>query len=620
MRFPFLRSSLADSTSFRRYSVVLAMFFVVAFGFVLRSVHFDEWLYFKLDQSRDAMLISQAVIEGPSYLPLLGPRVGAIDLEKGLLRVGPAYYYFQYLSGILSGSVEPSVFAYPDLLFGTLSIVMIFLFSRLFLSGVTSLLVAFLFSVSFLGVEYSRFAWNPNPLPFFVLVSFLGLLRFLHETSHGKRYFFLALSVFGFGVAAQLHFFGMMSLCGIFGLFFLWRFRLWSPNVIFSLVSRGVFFNILRYAGFSAAILMVLSAPIVANDLLRHGENTRNFLEALVKKQDDEPIADRIGEAWKANGQYFCLITTAECLTGDSGKNRMPIAATGMFFLLGFLAVILRLREFPEGIKKDALRLLVVWTVVFLALSVPVAFQLRPRFFLTVLPIPFLIWGILFEYAREKRGRAGVVFGLAIFLGIFSLNARGVWLWFTEQSASQVGNAAVSRTLILKNKDGVTLGQLERAADMMVSRLHADDRLYFYVKPEHIAPLEYLFERKKTSMPNLVFETMKPNVDPKARFFAVVPEEQKRLESVSKKFTEPFDILSFERVGQIAVSEISFSRLKPDPDFLFTDTSSPDKNVLWLGGKQRKSDRLFWGDVFQKREPRTGIEFQGESLPIDEDE
>ncbi len=591
-------SHIGNAWLSRKRTVGIALGAILLIGFSLRFVHLDEWLYFKMDQARDAMLVSQAIERGPEYLPLLGPRVGAVDLGEGLLRTGPVYYYFQYLSGVMFGSSEPSVFAYPDMLFGVFGIAMLFLFARLFLSAPAALAVSALLSVSFLGVEYSRFAWNPNPLPFFLLLSFYGMLRFFNEPAGKKKYFFLALWALGFVIGAQLHFFGMMSLVGATGLFLVWRFELWKRENIWKVFARPARVSIAKYAGVAGVIFLVLSAPIIANDMLREGENTRNFFEAMTKKQDVKPLSERIGKAWEENGRYWCLITTAECVTESEKKNRIPLALTAAFLMAGFFVAILRLRAFQEGIKRDFLRLLFVWTGVFVVLSVPVAFQLRPRFFLVVLPIPFLLFGIVFEYMWEKWARAGYVAGAILFIGIFSLNVNGVIEWFGEQAASQKNNAPVSRTIILKSKDGVTLGQLERAAEYMYSRTEKGERVYFYVKPEHVAPLEYLFEQKQKSDSGFAFRNMQTvPTDPLARFFAVVPSEQTELQSFLDKFDQSFTLLDFQVVGQIAVAEVSFANRTIDQEFRFENTMKPDGDV-WISAEKRKSDRMFWGDVF----------------------
>ena len=132
---------------------------ILALAIFVRTYHFDEWLYFKMDQSRDALLIKNAVDNGPQDLPLLGARVGAVKLQHGFLRLGPIYYYFQYLSGVLFHSTEPYVFAYPDLLFSILAIPLVFFLVRLYFPARSALLVTAIIASAASAIRRRR-AWG----------------------------------------------------------------------------------------------------------------------------------------------------------------------------------------------------------------------------------------------------------------------------------------------------------------------------------------------------------------------------------------------------------------------------------------------------------------------------
>ena len=62
---------------------------VVAAGIFLRVWHFHDWLFFKMDQARDASTIQHAFLNGPGWLPLLGPKAGGTSAN-----LGPVFYYF----------------------------------------------------------------------------------------------------------------------------------------------------------------------------------------------------------------------------------------------------------------------------------------------------------------------------------------------------------------------------------------------------------------------------------------------------------------------------------------------------------------------------------------------
>ena len=155
-----------------RTLVAIALFLIVLIAGFVRLYHFNDWLYFKMDQSRDALLINNIVENGPGYLPLLGARAGATQLKHGFLRLGPIFYYFQYASAKIFHSTEPYVLAYPDLFFSLAAIVLLYFFARLYFSRKHSLMITALYAFSFIIIQYSRFAWNPNSLQFFLLLSF----------------------------------------------------------------------------------------------------------------------------------------------------------------------------------------------------------------------------------------------------------------------------------------------------------------------------------------------------------------------------------------------------------------------------------------------------------------
>ncbi len=578
--------------------MALAVLMVVGFG--VRYYHFDDWLYFKMDQARDAEIIGNAVRNGPEYLPLLGPRAGATKLEHGRLRVGPAYYYMQYTSGVLSQSVEPYVFAYPDLFFGVLAIPMLFLLLRLYFARWTAFGVTTLYTFCFIVIQYARFAWNPNTLPFFLFLSFYGLLRFLSEPDAKRRYWWLALWVVGMTIGAQLHFFGVFSLIGISGLMLIWHFGLWRVSVWKTVLTRNVLAPIAKYVGVALAIALLLYTPAILSDVVKKGQNFHNFFEAMGSKPDKKPFLTNLNESIHQDVRYYCVITTASCTTDVAAKNRPEKIATGLLLLAGLLVLACRLRTLPEGMRKDFLRLVLVWMAVFSILSIPVASQLRPRFFLVVMAVPFILWGVLFEYASEHWKRWGQLMLLIVFLALLGANIQGTRAWFDEQANSQLKNVPVKRTLILKAKDGVTLGQLQRVTDFMYAHLEKGSRLYFYVKPEHVSPLKYLLHLKQLGDPGLTYQPMQLNADPTAQYFVVVPAEQTDFSDVKAKFGASFEVVASEPVGQLRVAEIRFSGRQTSETFRFNTSHG-------------KSDRVFWADIF-------GIKKSAAADSIDDEE
>ena len=194
------------------------------------------------------------------------------------------------------------------------------------------------------------------------------------------------------------------------------------------------------------------------------------------------------------------------------------------------------------------LALILIWVGVFSILTIPVSFQLRPRFFIVVFAIPFIFLGLLYEYLQEKlKYKQALALAILITIGIMAWNSHGTYEWFKEQAKSQKESFIVKRTLILKNKDGVTLGQLQGAADWIYARREKGENLYYYVKPEHVRPINYLLIEKQDK--NLNFSNMKINEDPNAQYFAITPVKS-GLSPITKKFGPDIAVISSQQFGQ----------------------------------------------------------------------
>lgn len=176
---------------------VFVLVFLMAIGAFLRSYRLRDWLYFYPDQARDLMIVMD-YLNGESKLPLLGFKAASTDFQLGAM-----YSYFQIISAKIFGA-KPEVVAYPDVLFGILSIPLLYHFLKKYFSKNISLALTGLYSISFYAVRYSRFAWNSNPIPFFTLLFLSALSEFLNEKDSVAWKWVTLLGV-SLGVGIQLH-------------------------------------------------------------------------------------------------------------------------------------------------------------------------------------------------------------------------------------------------------------------------------------------------------------------------------------------------------------------------------------------------------------------------------
>lgn len=573
----------------KKYTVAMIIFLIMLGAFAVRFYHYDSWLYFKMDQSRDAFMIANAVQNGPQELPLLGARAGATKVTYGFLRLGPVFYYFQYLSGVLFHSVKPETFAYPDLFFGIMVLPLLYLLSRIYFKRYISLLIILMYAFSFLIIQYSRFAWNPNSLPFFTILSFLALLKLLNTNNEKKRALWIALWATGMAIGSQLHFVGFFSLVGVSGLLIIYHYQLWKKVNLQKIFQKRIFKGIILSIGITLTVFLVFYTPVIISDVMRHGENTKDFIEALSSKPAKKPVLKKLEKDINEQIRNYTLITTSYIYP----KKTTPTKVIAIIFTLSIFlgGIYLSVKKIVKGNlkqrKKDFLALILLWIGVFFVLGIPLAYQIRPRFFIFTFAVPFILLGIIFEFLEEKRIKY-YHYGIIVLVAIVLLsNAYGTKAWFQEQANSQIRHFPVKRTLILKIKDGVTLGQLEKAVNYMYQHHKPGYTLYFYAKPEHIRPLEYLFWEKNN--PNFTYAPLKLNKNPKAQYFAVVPAKKDAINKITKKYGHNFTVLNSQQFGQIEVFEINFTQRNISNDFRFNK-------------KEGKTDRVFWKDVFGIKE------------------
>ncbi len=349
---------------FLQNKFLLGLVVVVFLVLMMRLWSFGGLLTFKMDQARDIKLIEEAYNGGVGELPLLGPRAA-----KTYLRLGPIFYYFEYLAMLIFGD-QPWSVAVPDLIFSILTIPLFYYFLRQAFGKKVSFLTTVVFASSFFLNQYGRFAWNPNSIPFWSLLYFLGLYKLVygsrftvHSLVHSSRFTvhgggrWLLVAVIGYGVASQLHFTAMLAYPLIGALFVLavalWESWKWSgleksregkdrsknKKILsidyLTIRSFGVFFwRLWRRVGWkywlgAVAILGMMYLPVVLSELYTHGDNWVQFKYALSGRGKPEfSLLAKIIQSVKLHSEYFWFGLTSF----GGGENK--------FFVVGFLGIV----------------------------------------------------------------------------------------------------------------------------------------------------------------------------------------------------------------------------------------------------------------------------------------
>jgi len=546
----------------RNYRVILFGAVILAAVF-LRTYYFHDWLFFKMDQARDAMLVNEAYQNGPGSLPLLGPKAGGTHAN-----VGPASYYFQYIPAVIFQSNEPDVMAYSDLFFSIFSIIILFLLLKIYFSSGWSMLLASAYALCFLGIQYSRFAWNPNSLPFFNVLFFYSLLN-IFDSQVKYRLRWALLAGFSFAVSTQLHFLSFFTLPLI--------------TLVFLYFNRKELKRRLSLKIILLFILMVvvIYIPVFANEIQSHGQATKEFIKALQSKPDSHSLIKKIFRDVRYFGQNLFII-----FTGYISKKTELIgsAIAWIFFVIPALVLNFSFwKKEKDQVKKNFLLITLIWFPAYFLAYIPIAYDIRPRFFLPMLFLPFVYLGYIGKHILSVKIPLSKVLVVFLIAAVIGGNILGTILWFSEIKDSQIKGVYPSRTIILKAQDGIVLWHLDKATDFMIEKCGSKN-IYYYSNSEYKRPIKYLLGLGG-AIPNSV-TNMKQGTD--GCVFATYLTRAKNLK-LPQALSERFEVTSIQKFGAISIAEMSLKREWGGKDLGLKKQNDEDT--------VEKKERIYWKDL-----------------------
>lgn len=232
-------------------NIIIWLFLLSLF---LRIFHLSYYISYHQDQVRDLFYIKNNFEKGSAIL--LGPKASV-----GNFFLPPFWYYLMSVAYVFSKS--PLAPAILTALLSSITAIVIFLFIKKFFDQKSAFLASILYAVSPLSIEYSRFAWNPNPIPLFVILAFYFLYEFLYQKK--ERGFLWGTIVAN--LAFQLHYQGLV----VFIFYFL-----------AVLLSRK--FNIKKFVQY-ILINFILVLPFFIYEIQNNFKNTSGVMNFLIASQ-----------------------------------------------------------------------------------------------------------------------------------------------------------------------------------------------------------------------------------------------------------------------------------------------------------------------------------------------
>jgi 4-amino-4-deoxy-L-arabinose transferase-like glycosyltransferase len=375
---------------------------IISIGIFLRTYNLREWLYFYPDQARDAVIVEKVVNEGKSW-----PLMGAIAASTKF-KIGPMYYYFQIITAKIFGT-GPEKMAYPDIFFSILSIPLFYYFLSRFFNRNLSLGLTFLYTISFFMIEYSRFAWNPNPIPFFTLVFLIAVWKFLLYGNKVKWIWPIIIGI-AVGVSVQLHTFLLLLFPATLGFVFLYfiKNKQWALSHWVAIILLVVALNIpqiisetqTNYA--NSRLFLKLFNSSSENGKAKFLENLK--LDILDHSQANSHILSSLGDKLDFTYNSTLKLISKSNKTGKSASYPalMQIALSVAFFLIGCSMLAYYFKRKKEKEKKYFLGLIALFSALSFAIMFPIMDSLAIRYFIHMFFLPFFFLGLLLKFISEK--------------------------------------------------------------------------------------------------------------------------------------------------------------------------------------------------------------------------
>jgi len=458
------------------------LFAILIVGTFLRSYQHHDWLRFNADQGRDAEVVS-SVVDGSAAWPLLGPKAGGTEF-----RLGPAFYYFEIASAKIFGNA-PDKMAYPDLFTAILCIPLLLFFLGKYFDKRTSLALSAVFAVSAYAIRYARFAWNPNSIPFWTILSLFAIHEVVSEKNN-RKFLWAMLAGVAVGVSVQLH----TTLLAIL------------PVTTLAIFSYSAFKNkkIIKYFFVILAMLLLINAPQLLSEYQTGGKNLKAFFGGVKSKQQAE-------STWLDNtihGTSCWIQGNMDILSGyeisdTCSFNLRKNAEDTLAFLLGAVFVvggtILAVHYFLK--EKDADRKIflgIIFTFVGITYLVflKFAFELSVRFYLSLIFMPFFLLGFWIQYFKNKfSGRYFSILLFATLLLVFS-NIFFVQKYFAAlANYSQAGGGSVD-VVILKEAEVFSQFIIDNLDNSKEVYIGGDGKFLF----KGYKPIRYLVGRSNINL------------------------------------------------------------------------------------------------------------------------
>ena len=432
---------------FKKNKIEVALIaFIILVALALRLYRINEFMTFLGDEGRDVRIVRDLITKG--NLPFIGPQTSV-----GNMYLGPLYYYMMAPALFLSG-LNPVGPAMMNALLGVLTVFLTWLIAREWFGPKAAFFSALFFALSPVAIIYSRSSWNPNPMPFFALLS----VYFIYRVWQKNEIKWLPFIGFTFAAALQMHYLGLLLGPTLFIFWFLKLRNL--KNGYLALKQYWLKTTVM------IIVFLIMMSPLVLFDLKHQGMNFNAFKAFFTDRQTTVNLnparSDRfIPVLIQSVSELFLARTT-----------QLSVVALILTFVLSVIAYL------KTKTRSSAIILFVWITMGFLGLGVYKQ-HVYIHYYGFLYPAFYLLLGFLLDYLFNQK----IIFKLvAIFITVYL-----VYLNLVNSPLVQSPNRQLQRT--------------EAAVDLIIKESKGEPFNFALIaKQNYDESYRYFLENKKANM------------------------------------------------------------------------------------------------------------------------
>ena len=395
---------------FKKNSQIIILLLILIVASFLRLYKIDQYMIFLGDEGRDLLIVKRIIKD--HRFTLLGPTASV-----GGFYLGPIYYYMMIIPTLIT-NFDPVGPAIMVALFGVATIFLLFLFINEIWGIIPAVFAALLYSFSPIILQFSRFSWNPNTVPFFSL----ALFYFLYKGATTKRLFNFLFAGLCLGVALQLHYLALIL----------------GPILIVSILVLIKFKNPFKPLILSFLGTILSYSPFLLFEIRHRFSNTKAVLEFITRKHGtvNTNHLNILVDFTKKSELLFQKV-----LNFDNSLILIPLLFVSLFI---FLNLILK----GKGNRKKGTLLIFLWWILGVGILCLYRGRIIPHYLAYLFPLPPIIISLLLWKIYQQNKIFLKLLSIFFLLLIISFQIKGLFLW--QSPNNQVRQTKEIAKIVLK--------------------------------------------------------------------------------------------------------------------------------------------------------------------------